>query len=70
MDELSSIQPVTFKTWSTSIRCEIKQSTINHVYCKTLGLIKNISDANPGIGDHVLIHFTIDEENPPANPKS
>ena len=59
LGELNLVQMVGFSTWSRIINNELKESTLDHIYCKSPMCISNISNIVPYFGDHRLIIFCI-----------
>ena len=59
LGDFNLIQQVRFATWSRIIGDELKESTLDHIYCIDPTRISSISSILPYFGDHRLIMFSI-----------
>ena len=57
-------QIVNFPTWSRVINGQTKESILDHIYIKDVTLITNLTSITPEIGDHKLITFEINSDQP------
>ena len=57
---MGMLQLVKFPTWSRIVEGLIRTSSINHLYTNDQTLISSIGSTEPGIGDHLIIHFEIE----------
>ena len=57
---MGMLQLVKFPTWSRIVEGLIRTSSIDHLYTNDQTLISSNGSTEPGIGDHLIIHFEIE----------